>query len=94
MAGILNKVMNFGLFTARLIPSLAEKPIASQEGLCHIKLLLFNIILCRFYVLCCLHRVHESNTSGSHEVKCTNSICTFYLDDFLKVVCEPGAGIT
>jgi len=48
MAGILNKVMKYGLFTAWQIPSLAEKLIAFQEGLCCIKLLLFHLILCRW----------------------------------------------
>jgi len=48
MAGILNTVMNFGFFTAWQIPSLAEKLLASQEGLCYIKLLLFHLILCRW----------------------------------------------
>ena len=61
MAGILNKVMKFGFFTTWQIPLLAEKLLASQEGLCSIKLLLFHLILCRwilsvvysmFYVVC------------------------------------------
>jgi len=38
--------------------------------------------------------MHESNTSGGHEVICTNSICTYYLSDFLKLVCEPEDGVT